>query len=129
MVNDFGYGMEFGLMETLFPIIFITIFVIVIVTFIIGIGNGVKEWSSNNNSLLVTVEATIVDKRTDVYHSHDNNTNSTSRHSTYYITFELRSGERIELTVPVKEYGMLVIGDYGKLTHQGTRYKGFERNM
>ena len=49
-------------------------------------------------------------------------------HSTwYYVTFEVESGDRIELGVNGTEYGMLVEGDYGKLSFQGTRYLGFER--
>ena len=49
-------------------------------------------------------------------------------HSTsYYVTFEVESGDRIELEVNGLEYGMLVEGDCGKLSFQGTRYLGFER--
>jgi len=56
-------------------------------------------------------------------------THSTSSSTTtYFTTFEVESGDRMELKVPDKEYGMLVEGDEGKLTFQGTRYKGFERN-
>lgn len=51
----------------------------------------------------------------------------TSTSTSYYITFEVESGDRMELYVSSDEYGLLVIGDYGKLTFQGTRYLGFER--
>jgi hypothetical protein len=51
----------------------------------------------------------------------------TSSSTTYFTTFEVESGDRMELRVPEKEYGMLVEGDTGRLTFQGTRYKGFER--
>ncbi|WP_412104691.1 MULTISPECIES: DUF2500 domain-containing protein [Viridibacillus] len=43
-------------------------------------------------------------------------------------TFEVQSGDRIELPVSGREYGILVEGDFGLLTFQGTRYKSFERN-
>ena len=33
----------------------------------------------------------------------------------------------MELRVSGSEFGLLVEGDYGKLTFQGTRYLGFER--
>jgi len=35
--------------------------------------------------------------------------------------------DRIELCVSGTEYGMLVEGDTGRLTFQGTRYLSFER--
>ena len=40
----------------------------------------------------------------------------------------VESGDRVELTVSGSDYGMLVEGDIGKLSFQGTRYLGFERN-
>ena len=39
----------------------------------------------------------------------------------------MESGDRIELKVSGKEYGMLVEQDSGILTFQGTRYLDFER--
>ena len=44
------------------------------------------------------------------------------------MTFEVESGDRMELHVDGSEYGMLVEGDYGMLSFQGTRYLGFVRN-
>ena len=55
----------------------------------------------------------------------------TSFHSTtstsYYATFQVESGDRMELSMTGTEYGLLAEGDRGKLTFQGTRYLGFER--
>ena len=45
----------------------------------------------------------------------------------YYATFEVESGDRMELALSGSEYGMLAEGDTGKLTFQGTRYLSFER--
>mgnify|MGYP000951229907 FL=1 len=53
----------------------------------------------------------------------------TTSSTTYYVTFQVESGDRIELIVPDDEFGMLVEGDTGRLTFQGTRYKGFEREI
>ena len=50
-------------------------------------------------------------------------TSSTS----YYVTFEVDSGDRIEFSMSGSEYGMLIEGDAGTLNFQGTRYLGFER--
>ncbi len=52
----------------------------------------------------------------------------TSTFTSYYVTFQVESGDRMELTVSGSDYGMLVQGDIGKLSFQGTRYLGFERN-
>lgn len=122
------YGM-FGLMETLFPIFFIVIFVVVIGTFV---STGVKsfsQWQRNNNSPRLTVPATVVNKRTQVghrHHHHDSHTHSYN-YTSYFVTFEVESGDRMELEVPGGESSLLIEGDTGLLTFQGTRYLGFER--
>jgi len=46
----------------------------------------------------------------------------------YYATFELVPGNRLELSLSGKQYGMLVEGDTGTLTYQGRRYHGFLRS-
>ena len=43
------------------------------------------------------------------------------------MTFQVESGDRMELSMTGTEYGMLAEGDRGKLSFQGTRYLGFER--
>ena len=47
--------------------------------------------------------------------------------TTYYATFQVESGDRMELRLSGAEYGMLAEGDRGRLTFQGTRYLSFER--
>lgn len=75
---------------------------------------------------MLSVDAVVVAKRTNLsHHHHDNMHNSSS--TTYYITFEVDSGDRMELKVQGTEYGMLIEQDKGKLTFQGTRYLGFKR--
>ena len=49
--------------------------------------------------------------------------------TSYYVTFEVESGDRIEFAVRGQDYGMLVEGDTGRLSFQGTRFLGFERNI
>ena len=46
--------------------------------------------------------------------------------STYYATFQLEDGSRIELNVG-RDYGLLLEGERGRLTYQSVRYLGFER--
>ena len=116
-----------GFFEFVFPIFFIVVFVIVIGTFVATAVKGVSTWNKNNNSPRLTVSAKVVAKRnhTGVHH-HNGHTHRTTS-STYYVTFEVESGDRMELQMDGVEFGLLVEGDEGKLTFQGTRYLGFVR--
>ena len=89
------------------------------------IGKGIAQFIENENSPVLTGPATIVDMRRKTHHHHSNGHHHHT-HS-YHITFEKEDGERLELKVKRYEYNELAIGDRGVLTHQGTRYKGFER--
>lgn len=114
----------------MFTIMFTIVFVIVIGMFIVTAIRGVGEWNKNNHSPRLTVIATVVAKRTNVSHHHHGGVNEHHHHhtsTTYYVTFQVESGDRMELQVSGREYGMVVEGDVGNLTFQGTRYLGFER--
>ena len=127
-IDSFMFG---GGFEIMFTLIFITVFGLIIFTIICGIG----EWNKNNQSPRLTVEASIVAKRTHVSrHTHHNAGDITGAHGThmtsstsYYVTFQVESGDRMQLSVKSSEYGMLAEGDSGRLTFQGTRFLGFER--
>ena len=123
-----GFGMGgFNLLFSIFPFLFIAVFVIVIGTFIVFAVQGAKTWSKNNASPRLTVSAQVVTKRTQVSHHHHQD--SMSHTSTaYFATFQVESGDRMELPLSGSEYGMLSEGDQGSLTFQGTRYLGFERS-
>ena len=129
--NDFGFSgfsTGFGIMG-----VFVTlIFVVVIGMFIVIAVKGISQWNKNNHSPRLTVPATIVAKRTNVSHHHHHNHGGTGMHhtthsTTYYVTVQVESGDRMELHVAGHEFGMLIEGDRGNLTFQGTRYLGFER--
>ena len=122
-VMNTGFGMNTGFadMQAMASIIF----AIIISVFVIVAVKGLGEWNKNNNSPRLTVPASIVTKRTNVSrHRHDNHHHTTM---TYYVTFQVDSGDRMEFRVDGAEYGLLVEGDMGELTFQGTRYLGFER--
>lgn len=114
-----------------FEIMFFLMFFLIFGMFILTAIRGIGQWNKNNHSPKLTVDATVVTKRTNVSrHHHVNDTNHvghTSTSTTYYVTFQVESGDRMELSVDGYEYGMLVEGDHGKLSFQGTRYLGFER--
>jgi hypothetical protein len=116
-------------MFSMFPFFFAIIFLIVIGGFVFTLVRGVSQWSSNNAQPRLAVNARVVSRRTNVSHHHNMNNehhfNSSS--TTYYVTFEVESGDRMELHVKGTEYGMLAEGDEGSLSFQGTRYLGFER--
>lgn len=122
----FGFGMGFDL----FGVMFTLVFVLVIVMFVVTAVRGISQWNKNNNSPRLTVPATIVAKHTNVTHHHHNGAGGHHHHhtsTTYYVTFQVDSGDRMELQVDGTEYGMLIEGDRGELSFQGTRYLSFER--
>lgn len=120
MFSFVGTGFDVFMFGQIFIAI---IFFIVIGFFIITIIKGISEWSKNNASPILTVPAEIVTKRTKVSGGSGDSSASTS----YYVTFEVESGDRIELKVRGHEYGALVEGDLGDLTFQGSRYHQFKR--
>lgn len=115
-----------GMIFNIVPIMVFIIFVLVIGSIIVSLIKSVSQWKNNNDSPILSVEAVVVAKRSHVSYHHHNNMDSSSS-TTYYVTFEVTSGDRMELEVKGSEYGMLVEQDKGKLTFQGTRYLGFER--
>ena len=130
VVSPMGSG--FNAMFTIVPVIVVIGFGLVFGIVIFRMITSTVEWGKNNNSPVLTTDATIVTKRMAVSRrNHINHNNHAMNHhsevTTYFVTFEVTSGDRIELKVKDKEYGLLAEGDVGKLTFQGTRYKDFER--
>lgn len=123
----FGYG-GYDLFFQFFPLIFGITFLIAIAAVVVTIVKSIAEWNKNNHSPRLTVEATVVAKRTDISrHSHKHGHHRHHTTSTYYyVTFQVESGDRMELSVDGSEYGMLVEGDKGRLSFQGTRYLSFQ---
>lgn len=121
---DMSFYTGFGLMGIVSSLIFL----VVIGMFIFTAAKGISQWNKNNNSPRLTVPATVVAKRTNVSRHHHNNMHHTTHSTTYYVTFQVQSGDRMELHVTGQEYGLLVEGDQGSLSFQGTRYLGFERD-
>lgn len=121
--------MSFGGFEMIFMLVFIFTVTFVLFNIIRSIG----QWNKNNKSPRLTVLAIVVTKRIDVSHHHHNtgdvngtNGMHTTSSTNYYVTFQVESGDRMEFSVKGNEYGMLVEGDVGRLTFQGTRYLGYE---
>jgi hypothetical protein len=115
-----GFDM-FSIMNMLFPLFFIIILGIIFFT----IFKNIKQWNYNNKQPKLNVDALVASKRTQVRGGGNNSHASTM----YFVTFQVESGDRMELVVNGSEYGMLAEGDFGELIFQGTRYLGFTRKL
>lgn len=105
------------------------LFIVVLGVILFSLFKNLKEWNYNNKQPQLTVPAIIVTKRTKVSrttHSHNHHLHSNS-HTNYFVTFEVESGDRMELHVKENEFGLLAEGDKGRLTFQGTRFIGYDR--
>ena len=119
----------FGLGFDSFNIIFTIMFVLVVGFFIFTFVRMIGQKRADDRSPRLTVPVTVVAKRTNVAvhdHVHEEMHHHTTS-TTYYATFQVQSGDRMELRVPAEEYGLLVEGDEGDLTFQGSRFLSFER--
>lgn len=116
-------------------VVFLIIFIIAVGIIIFSSMQGIATWNKNNQSPRLTVPAVVVAKRENItQHQHANAGDASGAHgvhtttsTTYYVTFQVESGDRMEFCVSGTEYGMLAEGDNGRLTFQGTRYLLFER--
>ncbi len=121
-----GDGLNiFNILFDVFPILFLLTFALVFGVVLFTLIRAAKQWKDNNSSPRLTVEATVVAKRTQL--SGGSRTAHTTGHTSYYATFQVESGDRLELQVPHNRYGYLVEGDRGRLTFQGTRFLSFAR--
>lgn len=114
-------------MFTIVPILSGMVFLLAFGIIGFTIIRSIKQEHKNNNSPRLTVEVNVVSKRTD--YRRNSGSHSHMGHTIYYVTFEVQSGDRMELQVQGHEYGLLVEGDFGELTFQGTRYLGFQRKV
>lgn len=80
----------------------------------------IDDWLFNRKFPILSIDATILNKSTRKF---------SKSIDEYYITFELKtkSNRRMEFQVDPYEYGLLMEGDYGKLTFKGLKFISFER--
>ncbi len=116
-----------GILFDGFGVIFSLMFFLVLGVFLFVFITGICRWNKNNHAPRLTVAATVAAKRPQVTHHHNGDNMMGATHTSYYVTFQVESGDRMELSVSGAEYGLLVEGDSGRLTFQGTRYLGFDR--
>jgi hypothetical protein len=86
---------------------------------------GLRTWLANNATQMISKSCRIIDKRAKVWGGSGDSSASTN----YFVTFEFEDNTRKELHVKDNHFGLMVIGDHGDLTYQGTRFKDFKRSM
>jgi hypothetical protein len=117
------FGFSDGFTLTVVPLLILVLFLFIVF-------KGMEQWNYNNSQPVLSVWARVVSRRTNVSYSTSYDQNNISHYdssTTYFVTFEVESGHRMEFQVRGREYGMLKEGDSGKLTFQGARYLGFNR--
>jgi len=82
------------------------------------------QWRANEAAPVVRVDAMVVSSRKRVARRRRAGVDP----STYMVTFEEPSGERIELQIRGQYMADLTEGVQGLLTYQGTRFLGFVRH-
>ena len=114
-----------------FSLVFAAAFTAVAALVVVTAVRGIVQTHRNNRSPRLTVPATVTAKRTQVTHRRragaadgSMGMDITTRD---YATFEVESGDRMELAVPAGDFALLAEGDKGRLSFQGTRFLGFER--
>lgn len=120
----------------LFYIIFFVMlgfFLLLLVTYLVRV---IKSRRDDYVAPLLTIEAKVIAKRMQVGHKggfvQDMESASTLRlgrdgYTRYFMTFEATSGDRLELAIDRRDYGLLIEGDHGTLTYKGSRFISFER--
>ncbi len=75
---------------------------------------------------IIEKKVKVIDKRTSISrNTTDGSTEYMNSHN--YLTFETEDGDRMELLIKSKNFGLIVVGDVGKLKYQGTRFLDFYR--
>lgn len=109
----------------IFPFLFCAVFLLVLGIIIWQLVQQTRQNRTDRRSPRLTVPATVVSKRTDLVRR--GSQSQMQMRSLYYATFQVESGDRLELRLEGTDYGMLVEGDHGKVSFQGSRFLGFER--
>lgn len=106
----------------LLPFLFLLIFIAAIGAFFYTLFRATSKQNKNRAAPELVTAAAVVAKR-------EQHRDSPSRRisSRYYATFQVPSGDQMELEVPGEEYGLLAEGDVGRLTFRGTLFLHFER--
>jgi len=119
--RDFDGSYDKGMLA--FAAVFGLVFLFIVTMIVLAVVRGLLARIRNSRAPVLTVPAVLVGKRQELTGGSEHRSTTTW----YYATFELPGHDRVELAVRGHEWGVLVEGDRGRLTYQGTRYRGFDR--
>ena len=121
-----GFGFGYGMVDGMVTVVFVLIFGMMIYAVV----QAILRKQKNDASPRLTVLARVVSRRQEVTH-HARNMNDgvyhTSSTTRYFVTFQVESGDRLELQLDGSDFGMIAEGDEGRLSFQGTRFLDFQR--
>ncbi|MGE7690780.1 DUF2500 domain-containing protein [Lysinibacillus sp. NPDC097214] len=80
---------ELSFAHTFISMMFFIVFGVIAFSII----KSILQWSKNNNEPLLTVPAKVVTKRSNT----SGGSGNPSAHTSYYVTFEVQSGDRLEI--------------------------------
>lgn len=100
-----------------FSVLFVAVFLLLIGVVVFVIVSNIVRAARDRVSPRLTVQARVVAKRAQVW----------NHYTYYYATFEVESGDRMELSLDGEDFGLLAEGDAGELTFQGGKFLSFER--
>lgn len=100
-----------------FSVLFVIVFLLILGMFIFVFVSNIARAARDRASPRLTVQARVVAKRAQVW----------NHYTYYYATFEVESGDRMELSLDGEDFGLLAEGDVGELTFQGKKFLSFER--
>lgn len=107
---------------TIVPLFIVGVAVSILIVKARQVYTGARQRRINESEPVLTFPVTVIGKRDSVSGGRD-----TAARTSYYVTFERLDLQRLELQVEGHQFGMLAIGDTGRLTHQGSWFHGFAR--
>ncbi len=110
-MGDFGSEVS----STMFQVLMIGFLATICWSIVSALVRGIR----NAASPAMSERAMVVAKRS----------RATENSGRYWVTFEMLGGHRVELPMGGRAFGQLAEGDHGTLDYQGTRYKGFHRDL
>lgn len=121
-MNNYGFS-DFPNEMRNFEIFGGIFFSIIVGMILFVIISAIKTWSSNNAAEIITKYAKVVSRRIHVW----GGSGDSSANTSYYITFEFEDDSRKEFQINSQKYGLIIEGDQGHITFQGTRFVEFKR--
>lgn len=105
-------------------------FLVVSLGFLTALFDNCKIWTYGGGKPIITVNSKVINKRVRTFHdtqSYGDMIPSYNYITSYYVTFEMESEEKLEFSITDVEFENIAIGDTGKLSYQGSKFLAFEK--